>query len=160
MNSARLSGVVAAILLTTIALTGCGGSAAPSGGNTGDNGAATSGPADGGGDGGTDAEDLGGETTLPATFPVDDVPLIEGDIAYAIDLGTGWTVYIYRDDFLGGYEEAKGLLLDAGFTGDTIGQDDAGAFGQFTDDGYTVNLQGADDGSFGATVAYTVVKKG
>jgi hypothetical protein len=71
-------------------------------------------------------------------------------------------VYIARDDFLGGYDEAKGLLLDAGFTGDTVGQDDTGAFGQFKNDTYTVNLQGAnaENTGFGNAVGYTVVKSG
>lgn len=103
----RVAGIATALLVTALALTGCG---APSGGNgaTGDNGAATSGPADEGdgdaGDGDTGTDEL----SIPDTFPRDEVPLIEGDVAYSQDLGTGWVVYIHRDDFLGGYEEAKG----------------------------------------------------
>jgi hypothetical protein len=154
-HRSRLLGIAAAALLTSIALTGCGGPPAPSGGNTGDNGAATSGPAPAdGGDTGTD------ELSVPATYPQDDVPLIEGDVVFAQDLGTGWTIYIARDDFLGGYEEAKGLLTGAGFSGDTVNSDDTGAFGQFTTDAYTVNLQAGDfaDLGVGPSVGYTVVK--
>ena len=150
--------VAVAGLVTLLALSGCGLPGSPAPANTGDNGAATSGPADPGG--GTDPGT--GEATLPATFPTDQVPLIEGDIAYAQDLGTGWVVYIHRDDFLGGYDEAKGLLTGAGFAGDTINQDDTGAVGQFTSDLLTVNLSAGDgsDLGVGPSVGYTVVKNG
>lgn len=149
--------VAAAVgVLAVLLLSGCGLGGSPAPANTGDNGAATSGPAPED-DGGTS-----GEITLPATYPSDDVPLIEGDLLFAQDLGTGWSVYVARDDFLGGYEEAKGLLTGAGFTGDTVNQDDTGAFGQFQSDAYTVNLQGGDfaDLGIGPSVGYTVVKKG
>ncbi|MEO8261782.1 MAG: hypothetical protein ABI566_04360 [Pseudolysinimonas sp.] len=156
---ARLAALAAAALLASLVLTGCG---APSGGgSTGDNGAATSGPADEGTDGdSSDGSGLEGQTTLPATYPSADVPLIEGDVVYAQDLGTGWVVYIARDDFNAGYDEAKGLLTGAGFAGDTVNQDDTGAFGQFTSDAYTVNLSSGDgaDLGVGPSVGYTVVK--
>lgn len=60
------------------------------------------------------------------------MPLIEGDVAYSQDLGTGWVVYIHRDDFLAG----------------------------FTSDAYTVNLSAGDgaDLGVGLSVGYTVVK--
>jgi hypothetical protein len=149
----RLAVVLAALVLIPAVLVGCSPSATPGGGNTGDNGAATSGPA-------PEDGDSGGELTLPATFPSADVPLIEGDLAYVQDLGTGWVIYIHRDDFNAGYEEAKGLLLDAGFTGETANQDDTGSFGQFTSDAYTVNLSSGDgaDLGVGLSVGYTVVK--
>ena len=157
--TARALGIAAVVLASALALTGCGAPSAPAPANTGDNGAATSGPADPGT--GTDGG-AGEGTALPDTYPTDEVPLIEGDVAYSQDLGTGWVVYIARDDFLGGYEEAKGLLLGAGFTGDTVGSDETGAFGQFKNDKYTVNLQGAnaDNTGFGNAVGYTVVKNG
>ena len=155
--SPRLIGLAAAVILASLALTGCGGAPAPSGGNTGDNGAATSGPAPAdGGDEGT------AEQSIPENFPRDEIPLIEGDVVFAQDLGTGWTIYIARDDFLGGYEEAKALLTGAGFSGDTVNSDATGAFGQFTSDAYTVNLQAGDfaDLGVGPSVGYTVVKNG
>jgi hypothetical protein len=153
----RLAGVAAAFLISALALTGCGGAVPSTGGNTGDNGAATSGPADQGTDGGDT-----GELAVPDTFPTDQVPLIEGDVVYAQDLGTGWVVYIARDDFNGGYDEAKGLLLDAGFSGDTINQTDDGSVGQFTTNLLTVNLSAGDgtDLGVGPSVGYTVVKNG
>ena len=151
----HLAGISAAVLVAALALTGCAAPAGPAPANTGDNGAATSGPADGGADPGT------GEATLPATFPTDQVPLIEGDLVYAQDLGTGWVVYIHRDDFLGGYDEAKGLLTGAGFAGDTINQDDTGAVGQFASDTLTVNLSAGDgsDLGVGPSVGYTVAQR-
>jgi hypothetical protein len=151
-----LTAAAVAALAAVLILTGCSAPTSTGGGNTGDNGAATSGPApaDGGG--------TGGEPVIPATFPADEVPLIEGDVAYAQDLGTGWVVYIHRDDFLAGYDEAKGLLTGAGFSGDTINQDDTGAVGQFTTATLTVNLSAGDgaDLGVGPSVGYTVVKNG
>jgi hypothetical protein len=99
-----------AALAVIVALAGCGATPSPAPANTGENGAATSGPA---------PQPGTGEIGLPATFPSDEVPLIEGDLLFAQDLGTGWSVYVARDDFLGGYEEAAGLLTDAGFAGGT-----------------------------------------
>ncbi|MEO5920966.1 MAG: hypothetical protein ABIQ01_07470 [Pseudolysinimonas sp.] len=155
MRFSRLGVALVAIALLPAVLTGC--SLPGGGGQTGDNGAATSGPAPDESTGTDDATD--GEFTIPATFPADEVPLIEGDVAYSQDLGTGWVVYIHRDDFLGGYDEAKGLLTGAGFSGDTVNQDDTQAFGQFTTDKYTVNLTAGDgaDLGVGPSVAYTVV---
>ena len=116
----KMGVALAAAVLIPAMLVGCSGPTPTPGGETGGNGAATSGPAP------ADGGETGGEVTLPATFPTGDVPLIEGDIVYAQDLGTGWVVYVARDDFTAGYEEAKGLLADAGFTGDTVNQDDTG----------------------------------
>jgi hypothetical protein len=154
MTARKLTAAFAAVLLVPAVLAGCSApGAGPGGGNTGDNGAATSGPA-------PEDGDTGGEVSLPATFPTGDIPLIEGDLVYAQDLGTGWVIYIHSDDFNAGYEDAKGLLLDAGFTGDTVNQDDTGSFGQFTSDSYTVNLSSGDgaDLGVGLSVGYTVVK--
>lgn len=152
----RLVGFAAALALSAVVFTGCAPSA-PSGDTDGTDAPATSGPAAPDATGGTD-----GEVVIPASFPTGDVPLIEGDVAYSQDLGTGWVVYIHRDDFLGGYEEAKGLLTGAGFAGDTVNQDDTGAVGQFTTDAYTVNLSAGDgtDLGVGPSVGYTVVKNG
>jgi len=151
--SVRVGGLAVAVLIAAAALAGC---AAPAPAATGDNGAATSGPAE------PNADPVTGETTLPATFPSDEVPLIEGDIAYSHDLGTGWVVYIHREDFLDGYDEAKDLLTGAGFAGDTINKDDTGAVGQFTSNTLTVNVSAGDgtDLGVGPSVGYTVVKNG
>ncbi|MGE3194557.1 MAG: hypothetical protein AB7K08_13945 [Microbacteriaceae bacterium] len=145
------------VLVLLAVLAGCSATPSPAPAGTGGDGAATSGPAPGPSTGsGTD------EIALPATFPRDEVPLIEGDLVFAQDLGTGWSVYVARDDFLGGYDEAVGLLTDAGFTGGTVNQDATGAFGNFTSDAYTVNLQAGDftDLGIGPSVGYTVVTQG
>ena len=146
--TARLAAVA---LAAAILLSGCGAQGAPANGGSGGDSPAPSQPA------GT-----GGELSLPDTFPTDQVPLIEGDIAYAQDLGTGWVFYIHRDDFLGGYDEAVGLLEGAGFTGATAGRDDSGATGQWTTNALTVNLSAGDgtDLGVGPSIGYTVVENG
>lgn len=149
----KFSAAAAVTLAVTLALTGCG---------------APSAPANGGSRGGSPAPEAsaptgsGSELALPDTFPKNDVPLIEGDLAYTQDLGTGWVVYVHRDDFLAGYQEAVGLLDGAGFTGQTINQDDTGAVGQWVSDLVTVNLSAGDgsDLGVGPSVGYTVVKNG
>jgi hypothetical protein len=100
---------------------------------------------------------LDGATEIPDSYPGDEVPLIDGEVAFAIDLGTGWTVVIVAEDFAAGYGEAADLLDAAGF--DEVANDASptGTFGQFTTETYTVNVSATDSPDFGNSVSYTVV---
>lgn len=99
----------------------------------------------------------GGEVVIPATFPLDEVPLIDGDPVFAVDLGTGWTVIFPREDFAEGYGEAALLLDGVGFTAVANSASPEGTFGQFTTDTYTVNLTATTDPTYGPSVSYVVV---
>lgn len=153
----------AVALGAALILTGCGAPAANTGG--GDAPAASdpaTQPSDSSSDGSTtDTDGVDGQNTIPAAFPKDDIPMIEGDVAYGTDLGTGWVVYLYRDDYLDAFDQAAQLLTDKGFTpGDAAG-DATGKFQQFTSDKYIVNLSAQDDAnSFGKVVCYQVVLNG
>lgn len=59
--------------------------------------------------------------SLPADFPVDAVPLVDGDIQAAISIsdGTAWTVTMLVPDQATA-ESATGLLESAGYTDDGI----------------------------------------
>ncbi len=103
-------------------------------------------------DSGTD-----GEVAIPATFPLDEVPLIDGDPVFAVDLGTGWTLIFPRDDFAEGYGEAALLLEGAGFSTVANNASSEGTFGQFTTEKYTVNLTATTDPTYGRSVSYVVV---
>jgi hypothetical protein len=161
----RLLAFAAAGLLAASALAGCSGPNASTGGNAGGNqgGSETSSnapsdapsPADTGTGDGSDPNAY----VIPATFPKD-VPIIEGDVVFSADLGTGWLLWLARDDFNAGYEEAKGMLTDAGYTGDTAAQADEGSVGQFANDKYTITLTSGDDSTYGKAVSYTVVLNG
>ena len=67
-------------------------------------------------------EDIDFETgALPADFPVDAVPLVDGEIARAMSVGDGqaWTVYIDVADQATA-ESAAGLLEAAGYSNDSM----------------------------------------
>jgi hypothetical protein len=59
--------------------------------------------------------------SLPADFPVDEVPLVDGEIATALSVNDGqaWTVYINVPDQATA-ESAAGLLEAAGYTYDGV----------------------------------------
>jgi hypothetical protein len=103
---------------------------------------------------------LDGRTEIPETYPLDEVPLIDGEVAFAIDLGTGWTVVIEAEDFAAGYGEAATLLEGVGFEAVANDASPQGTFGQFTTETYTVNISATDSPDFGNSVSYTVVLNG
>lgn len=142
-------------------LTGC--SIAPSGTATG---GGTGGSGESGQtDGGTTTTDPGTDTSLddyqgaPATFPTD-VPIIDGDIAFGIDLGTGWTVVIPVDDLAAGYADASGKLTAAGFTAQVDSTSPEGSIGVFTNDTYQINVTASATADYGDAVTYVVVVRG
>ena len=120
----RLPLAVGAVALAGLILTGCGA------------GSPTLPSAPEGGDPTTPVEqgdDTGlVQTEVPSTFPRDDVPLVEaGEVVFAVDLGTGWTVIFASDDPLADFDAAREELLGAGFTIATEDAGDEAAFGQF-----------------------------
>ncbi len=147
---AVLSALVGLGLVASLTLTGC--SAAVPGGSP-----------SGGGTAGSDTVD--GSSTefvpLPDTFPVAEIPIIDGGIAFAIDLGTGWSVVIPVDDFSGSFEAAAQKLIAAGYESSTesiIYADSS--FGVFSNVKYDINLTAANTPDFGPAVQYLVVISG
>jgi len=145
-----------AIVLAGILLTACG-TGSPSL-NDGSDPAPTT-PVEQGDDGGDDTGLVQNE--IPDTYPRDDVPLVEsGEVVFAVDLGTGWTVIFASDDPLADFATARDELVGAGFTVATEDADDSNAFAQLQGPGYTVNLSAGDDPTYGNVVSYTVVRTG
>lgn len=101
-----------------------------------------------------------GSVALPSTFPKAVVPLIDGKIVFAIDLGTGWTVVFAYPDFQTGHTKAVAQLKVAGFTVVSDSPTAAGSFTSLTGNGYQVNLTSVENPSLGPSVSYTVVKQG
>lgn len=156
MTRGRLVIALAALALVPVVLAGCSLPGAD-GGSTGDNGAATSGPApeDGGGDGGVDPN-----TQVPATFP-SDIPLIDGEVLESADLGTGWIVLFGVDDAIASFNEGADALAGAGFDEDARTTNDTEGFGNYTNDLYTVQISAnVDYPGYGQAVSYTVVMPG
>lgn len=145
-----------AIVLAGILLTGCG-AGLPSSNGAGDPTPTT--PVDQGGTG----EDPTGlvQEEIPATYPRDEVPLVEsGDVVFAVDLGTGWTVIFASDDPLADFAAARDELVGAGFTVATEDANDTAAFAQLQSPEYTVNLSAGNDPTYGDALSYTVVRTG
>ena len=154
MIARRLAAALAAIALVPIVLAGCSlpGSGEP-GGNAGDD-PAVSGPADEGGDGGDPT------AQVPATFP-SEIPLIDGDVLEASDLGTGWIVLFGVDDAIASFDEGADALAAAGLTEDARTTNETEGFGNYTNDLYTVQISANTDyPGYGQAVSYTVVKRG
>lgn len=144
----RLSAALAAVVLL---LSGCFGvpSIPPTGGSEG-----------GGTSGQTDDSTSGDEMFqgLPATFPTD-VPLLPGEVAMGIDVGTGWAVIVLVDDLQTDFEAASALLKGAGFEALTESSSDDGSFGVFENAKYQVQVTASDAEDYGLNLNYLVVKK-
>ncbi|CAN5322584.1 hypothetical protein BH11ACT5_BH11ACT5_13350 [soil metagenome] len=165
----RIQGSFVALgIVAAVTLTGCSGLlGGGSGGSGGTGGNGQSGASDGGSDGaGTSTStDPGTDTGLegyegkPATFP-GDVPIIDGDIPFGVDLGTGWTVIVPTDDLVAAYKDAEGRLTSAGFTSQVSSTTADGSFGAFDNDKYTIQITASDTNDYGPSVTYVVVLKG
>lgn len=149
-------------LVLALGLTGCAGIL---GGPTGQTGGGTGGsftPEDESPDDvvvetGTDSGP-GVPTTgaLPATFPRD-VPLIDGPVAFGLDLGTGWTVIIRTDDTASAFEDAQARLTAAGFATEAATTTPDGSFGVFSGESYQITISASETADFGLAVTYVVV---
>ncbi|MEO8529015.1 MAG: hypothetical protein ABI435_08045 [Pseudolysinimonas sp.] len=149
------------VLLATLLLGGC---AAGGTGTVGDLGtpssSAPSDPTDGStGSSGTDLGNDAGHTEIPATYPRDDVPLIDDDAVFAVDLGTGWSIILPTDDRAGDLAQIDGLLTGKGFAQDFTSTTADGTFTQYSNETYTVQITGSDTTDFGEVVQYVVVLK-
>jgi len=149
----RLAVALATIALVPVVLAGCSlpGSGEPEPGNTGDNGAATSGPAPDAG---------GGDVQIPATFPPE-IPLVDGRLLESADLGTGWVVLFGVDDAIASFTSGADALAASGFEEQERTTNETQGFANYANDLYTVQLSANTDyPGYGQAVAYTVVKRG
>lgn len=164
----RTSALVGVLLAASLTLTGCsgmlGGGGAGGTGGGGQSGSSGGGSTstDPGTDGGSDSGDgagLEGYEGKPATFP-GDVPIIDGQIPFGVDLGTGWTVIVATDDIAAAYQDAESRLTGAGYTSDLSSTTADGSFGSFENDKYTIQVTATDSADYGPSVTYVVVLKG
>lgn len=156
----RLLALAGVGLTLSLMLTGCFFSP-PSivGGGTG--GSGESGQSDGSEsntDPGTD-EDLEQFAGKPATFPPD-IPLIDGEVVFGIDVGTGWSVIISIDDVEADFADASQRLKTAGFEALAENTSADGGFGAFENDTYQVQVTTQDSPDYGLVVNYLVVRLG
>jgi hypothetical protein len=153
--------VAGVMLAASMILSGCSLLPSSSGGTGGTGGSGQSGSESGGSS--SSAPDNGavqGYEGMPATFPVADVPIIDGDIPFGIDLGTGWTVIVKVSDVTAAFAEAGAKLKAAGYTAQVEQGSDAGSFGDYINDKYQVQVTAQDTPDYGPSVTYLVVLQG
>lgn len=148
---------VVLVLATSMLLTGCSAPAI-SGGTDGTNDQS-------GGSGPVPPEDTSApqpgsgvtEGALPADFP-SDIPVIDGPVLVAVDLGTGWALWIGADDPATAFERATAALEAAGFTQVAKLVSDASSIASYSSESYQVQLMAGDDPTHGSAVSYTIIR--
>ncbi|NMD58148.1 MULTISPECIES: hypothetical protein [Tsukamurella] len=112
-------------------------------------------------DGGADTP--AASVTLPATFPKNEVPIVDGNLIDAGERSQGgvtvFNVTVQAGD--GGYDTAKKKLADAGFTALGAGAgapDNASQSAQFSGKGYVVTVSSVQAGAVPNAVFYSVSK--
>ena len=93
---------------------------------------------------------------VPATFPAE-VPLLAGTVVFATDLNPGWVVWLASSDPAGDFTKAVSKLKKAGFAEEFSSSDSSGAFGQFSNERFSVSLSAGEDPTYGVSVGYTVI---
>ena len=157
-NTAAVAGVV---LAASLMLSGCSmlpsapGSAGGTGGS-GQSGSQSTASSSSTPDGGV-VQGYGG---MPASFPVSDVPIVDGAIPFGIDLGTGWTVIVKVGDVTAAFADAGTRLKAAGYTAQVEQSTAAGSFGDYVNDKYQVQVTAQDAPDYGPSVTYVVVLQG
>lgn len=98
-------------------------------------------------------------TEIPADFPRDAVPVIDGGVSLAVDLAPGWMLMIRVADPAAGFAEAAGRLTDAGFA--VVAEQATGSspVGSYTSAEYDVQLTSSEDAE-GPVVVYIVTLRG
>jgi hypothetical protein len=129
---------VAALLLSaTVLLGGCSGDDEPESEASDSVASESSQPTD----------DPGSEGELPASFPKDEVPLVEGEIGEVLENESlnSYLVKVYPDtDFRSAFEEAREKLIGAGFEQgpDVISAGPTSSTADFTSDEWFVVITG------------------
>jgi hypothetical protein len=117
----------------------------------------------------SDSSGDGGETIddnpfldheVPDTFPAD-VPLPDLDVAFSLDLGTGWSVVFNADDLESDFADVVQTYESDGWEVVSQASNDDTTFAVFNSDDYQVQVSGTTDSSDydGPVLAFTVVAK-
>ncbi len=146
---------LAVLSLTSALLTGCFFSP-PTVTGGGSGGSGESGQSDGTDDPGTDVE-LDQFVGLPPTFPTD-IPLIDGEVVFGIDVGTGWSVLIGVDDLEADFEDASQQMKAAGFEALVENITPNGGFAAFENAAYQVQVTTQESPDYGLVINYLVVR--
>lgn len=162
-RGAALAGLVGLGLVASLSLTGCFAPPSSTGGGTG--GTGQSGQGDGTDGGTTTSTSSGTDGTeqyagLPSGFPSDEIPIIDGEVVFGIDLGTGWTVIVSVDDLQADYQAAAEKLKAAGYSALAESSSADGSFGAFENGTFQVQVTASETPDYGLTVTYLAVRLG
>lgn len=100
------------------------------------------------------AETPGG--ALPANFPRD-VPVIDGPVLVAVDLGTGWALWIGVEDPALAFAQATSALDAAGFDRIAV-LSGTTSLASYSSAAYSVQLLARDDPIHGNSISYTITR--
>ena len=97
---------------------------------------------------------------VPATFP-SDVPLPDLDVAFSLDLGTGWSVVFTANDLESDFSDVVETYEDDGWEVISQASNDDTVFAVFNNDSYQVQVSGSTDSNDydGPVLGFTVVAK-
>ncbi len=149
------------LVLGSVLLAGCGGDDEPAAGPVSTTTAAA--PTESPTDSAEPSDEATGEPIaegeLPATFPVDEVPLVDGEIGEVLfnEGLNSYLVKVYPDtDFGTAFDDASTRLIDAGFKQgkDVISAGPTSSTADFTSDGWFVVITGGLPGK--TLMQYTV----
>jgi hypothetical protein len=89
--------------------------------------------------------------SYPVGFPVDEVPMFDGELLHVAHPGNIWAAWIASDDLVADLATATADLIDAGFT--VTAQ--AEGYAELTKADRVLRLVASVDGTYGSCLAYT-----
>ena len=135
-----------AVLLVLLALTAC--SAAPSEHAAEAPAEAEESSAD---SGHASAEEDEGPAVYPPGYPVEQVPVTDGELLHVAHPGNVWAAWIASDDLVGDLSSAVALLVDAGYTLTT----QADGYADLTHPDRALRIVASVDATWGSSLQYT-----
>lgn len=89
--------------------------------------------------------------SYPVGFPLDEVPMFDGELLHVAHPGNLWAAWIASDDLTADLAIATAALVDAGFTVTT----QAEGYAELTKADRVLRLVASVDGTYGSCLAYT-----
>lgn len=89
--------------------------------------------------------------SYPVGFPVDEVPMFDGELLHVAHPGNIWAAWIASDDLVTDLATATAALVDAGFTTTA----EAEGYAEFAKADRVLRLVASVDSTYGSCLAYT-----
>jgi hypothetical protein len=90
---------------------------------------------------------------LPLSFPVDDVPLVDGELLNVSQSGGIWSIWYESHDLSGDLAAAASLLLGAGYEQNVADP----AYGEFADAHYMLRVVASESDTYGPSLYYMIL---